>query len=80
MFYLIYIDLYDVTDYMKPEDVGLSNRLLEIFNAQDAARGNLMEDPVKGSPVVTYTTIYKCSNFSVRLTNSHWLSVIIIIE
>ncbi|XP_044498647.1 plant cysteine oxidase 2-like isoform X2 [Mangifera indica] len=54
-------------DYMKPEDVGLSNRLLEIFNAQDAARGNLMEDPVKGSPVVTYTTIYKCSNFSLCL-------------
>lgn len=58
---------------MKPEDVGLSNRLQKIFNAQDAAKGHLMDDAVKGSPIVTYTTIYKCSNFSVRLDSSHWL-------
>ncbi|XP_031270795.1 plant cysteine oxidase 2-like [Pistacia vera] len=59
--------LCKILDDMKPEDVGLSNRLQKIFSAQDAAKGHLMEDGVKGSPIVTYTTIYKCSKFSLCL-------------
>ncbi|XP_044482239.1 plant cysteine oxidase 2-like [Mangifera indica] len=52
--------LCKILDNMKPEDVGLSNRLQKIFNAQDAVK-------VKGSPIVTSTTVYKCSNFSLCL-------------
>ncbi|KAJ0078903.1 hypothetical protein Patl1_23453 [Pistacia atlantica] len=63
----IIADIYYPVDDMKPEDVGLSNRLQKIFSAQDAAKGHLMEDGVKGSPIVTYTTIYKCSKFSLCL-------------
>ncbi|XP_031271405.1 plant cysteine oxidase 2-like [Pistacia vera] len=58
------IDIYYAVHDIKPEDVGLSNRLQKIFSAQDAAKGHLMEDGVKGSPIVTYTTIYKFSKFS----------------
>lgn len=40
---------------MKPEDVGLSKDI-QFFKA---------ENNVKENPRVTYTTIYKCDNFSV---------------
>ncbi|XP_031270789.1 plant cysteine oxidase 2-like [Pistacia vera] len=43
----ILADIYYPVDDMKPEDVGLSNRLQKIFSAQDAAKGHLMEDGVK---------------------------------
>lgn len=42
---------------MKPEDVGLSSKL-QFFKPTNI---------VKGNPRVTYTTIYQCDNFSVRL-------------
>lgn len=42
---------------MRPKDVGLSQDL-QFFNPKSAT---------KGTPRVTYTTIYKCDNFSVRL-------------
>ncbi|KAG9452079.1 hypothetical protein H6P81_004983 [Aristolochia fimbriata] len=41
-------------DNMKPEDVGLSRDLL-FFTGKDS---------VEGTPTITYTTIYKCENFS----------------
>ncbi|GAA0156987.1 hypothetical protein LIER_38385 [Lithospermum erythrorhizon] len=43
-----------ILDNMVPEDVGLS-RSLQFFNPESVA---------DGSPRVTYTTIYKCDNFS----------------
>ncbi|KAF6174766.1 hypothetical protein GIB67_031290 [Kingdonia uniflora] len=43
-----------VLDNMKPEDVGLSGDLL-FFRPRSI---------VKGAPRITYTTIYKCENFS----------------
>ncbi|XVF42602.1 hypothetical protein PTKIN_Ptkin01aG0377200 [Pterospermum kingtungense] len=43
-----------ILDKMKPEDFGLS-RKLDFFEATDA---------VKGTPRVTYTTIYQCDEFS----------------
>ncbi|XWS57893.1 hypothetical protein CRYUN_Cryun09bG0212300 [Craigia yunnanensis] len=46
--------LCSILDKMKPEDVGLS-RDLEFFKAMGA---------VKGTPRVTYTTIYQCDEFS----------------
>lgn len=44
-------------DKMRPEDVGLS-RDLQFFKPKTV---------VQGTPRVTYTTIYECSNFSVSL-------------
>lgn len=49
-------DLYWFVDGMLPEDVGLS-RELQFFEPSTA---------VQGVPRVTYTTIYKSKNFSVR--------------
>ncbi|TXG66393.1 hypothetical protein EZV62_007668 [Acer yangbiense] len=46
-----------ILDNMQPEDVGLSSRL-QFFNPKDK---------VKGTPIVTHTTIYKCNNFSLCL-------------
>ncbi|KAF7801445.1 plant cysteine oxidase 2-like [Senna tora] len=46
--------LCHILDNMKPEDVGLS-RDLRFFNPENMAKEN---------PRVTYTTIYKCDNFS----------------
>ncbi|PSS01678.1 Plant cysteine oxidase [Actinidia chinensis var. chinensis] len=46
-----------ILDGMKPEDVGLS-RDLQFFKPKNHAKGN---------PRVTYTTIYKCKNFSLCL-------------
>ncbi|KAK8589827.1 hypothetical protein V6N13_088640 [Hibiscus sabdariffa] len=46
--------LCKILDKMKPEDVGLSKNL-HFFRATGA---------VKGSPRVTYTTIYQCDEFS----------------
>ncbi|MED6145325.1 hypothetical protein PIB30_024078 [Stylosanthes scabra] len=46
--------LCSILDNMKPEDVGLSKDL-PFFNP---------ENVVKDNPRVTYTTIYKCDNFS----------------
>ncbi|OMO70395.1 hypothetical protein COLO4_28624 [Corchorus olitorius] len=46
--------LCSILDEMKPEDVGLS-RDLQFFKATGA---------VKGTPRVTYTTIYQCDEFS----------------
>ncbi|KAI9186389.1 hypothetical protein LWI28_016763 [Acer negundo] len=46
-----------ILDNMKPEDVGLSSRL-RFFSPKDL---------VKGTPIVTHTTIYKCNNFSLCL-------------
>ncbi|OMO67886.1 hypothetical protein CCACVL1_20242 [Corchorus capsularis] len=46
--------LCSILDEMKPEDVGLS-RDLQFFKATSA---------VKGTPRVTYTTIYQCDEFS----------------
>ncbi|XP_065636440.1 plant cysteine oxidase 2 [Quercus suber] len=48
---------YNATDNMKPEDVGLSSEL-PFFKPTNM---------VKGNPRVTYTTIYKCDNFSLCL-------------
>lgn len=47
-------DLRLLLDKMRPEDVGLSSDIL-FFKARNA---------VKGTPRITYTTIYKCNNFS----------------
>lgn len=47
-------------DDMKPEDVGLS-RELQFFKPTNV---------VKGESRVSYTTVYQCDNFSVRLTMS----------
>lgn len=49
--------LCSIIDEMKPEDVGLSSKL-QLFSAKDA---------MKGTPIVTSTTIYKCQNFSLCL-------------
>ncbi|KAB5512230.1 hypothetical protein DKX38_029258 [Salix brachista] len=46
--------LCNLLDNMKPEDVGLSSEL-QFFKTKDA---------VKETPRVTYTTIYKCDDFS----------------
>ncbi|KAI6697019.1 hypothetical protein NL676_017138 [Syzygium grande] len=46
-----------ILDNMRPEDVGLSQDL-QFFNPKSAT---------KGTPRVTYTTIYKCDNFSLCL-------------
>ncbi|XP_052876920.1 plant cysteine oxidase 2-like isoform X1 [Gossypium arboreum] len=46
--------LCDILDKMKPEDVGLS-KSLQFFKPTGA---------VKGTPRVTYTTIYQCDQFS----------------
>ncbi|KAK3198159.1 hypothetical protein Dsin_021574 [Dipteronia sinensis] len=46
-----------ILDNMKPEDVGLSSKL-QFFSPKDV---------VKGTPIVTHTTIYKCNNFSLCL-------------
>ncbi|KAK2638274.1 hypothetical protein Ddye_026069 [Dipteronia dyeriana] len=46
-----------ILDNMKPEDVGLSSEL-QFFSPKDV---------VKGTPIVTHTTIYKCNNFSLCL-------------
>lgn len=53
---------YHDTDNMKPEDVGLSSKL-QFFSAKDVVKGT--------SPIVTSTTIYKCNEFSVRLSSSY---------
>jgi hypothetical protein len=42
-------------DRMRPQDFGLSPGL-DFFRTKDAAQG---------TPVITQTTIYKCTNFSV---------------
>ncbi|XP_042484356.1 plant cysteine oxidase 2-like [Macadamia integrifolia] len=47
-------NLRQILDCMKPEDVGLSRDLL-FFKP---------ESVIKGTPRVKYTTIYKCTNFS----------------
>ncbi|XP_004303011.1 PREDICTED: 2-aminoethanethiol dioxygenase-like [Fragaria vesca subsp. vesca] len=47
-------ELRSVLDKIRPQDVGLSNDL-QFFKPNTR---------VKGTPRVTYTTIYKCSNFS----------------
>lgn len=47
---------------MKPEDVGLSKDL-QFFKPESIFREN---------PRVTYTTIYKCDNFSVSLAISYF--------
>ncbi|KAJ4721307.1 Plant cysteine oxidase 2-like [Melia azedarach] len=44
-----------ILDNMKPEDVGLSSKLLQFFSATDR------------TPIVTSTTIHKCKNFSLCL-------------
>nr|XP_023877171.1 plant cysteine oxidase 2-like [Quercus suber] len=49
--------LCTILDNMKPEDVGLSSEL-PFFKPTNM---------VKGNPRVTYTTIYKCDNFSLCL-------------
>lgn len=46
--------LCNILDNMKPEDVGLSSEL-QFFKTKAA---------VKGTPRVTYTTIYQCNDFS----------------
>ncbi|OAY68276.1 Plant cysteine oxidase 2 [Ananas comosus] len=46
--------LRQLLDKMRPEDVGLSADLV-FFRAKSAS---------KGTPRITYTTIYKCNNFS----------------
>lgn len=46
-------------DRMKPEDVDLSPDL-KFFRTRDAVQGN---------PTITHTTIYKCLNFSVSLSD-----------
>lgn len=47
---------------MKPEDVGLSKDL-QFFKPESIFKEN---------PRVTYTTIYKCDNFSVSLAISYF--------
>lgn len=47
--------LCDILDNMRPEDVGLSSKL-PFFKATDT---------VKGTPRVTYTTMYQCQEFSI---------------
>ncbi|XP_050370774.1 plant cysteine oxidase 1-like [Argentina anserina] len=47
-------ELCSILDKIKPEDVGLSSNL-PFFKPETKVKGNLR---------VTYTTIYKCSNFS----------------
>lgn len=44
------------SDDMRPEDVGLSGDM-PFFDPESA---------IKTTPRVSYTTIYKCDNFSVR--------------
>ena len=51
---------YHAVDNMKPEDVGLSSEL-QFFRPTNVLNGDSR---------VTYTTIYKCDNFSVRLACS----------
>lgn len=51
---------YHAVDNMKPEDVGLSSEL-QFFRPTNVLNGDSR---------VTYTTIYKCDNFSVRLAFS----------
>ncbi|KAJ4781589.1 hypothetical protein LUZ62_065846 [Rhynchospora pubera] len=46
--------LQQLLDKMRPEDVGLSTDLV-FFKSKSAS---------KGTPRITYTTIYKCNNFS----------------
>lgn len=59
--------LSHAVDNMKPEDVGLSSEL-QFFKTKDA---------VKETPRVTYTTIYKCDDFSVRVVAAACLIFII---
>jgi hypothetical protein len=51
---------YHAVDNMKPEDVGLTSEL-QFFRPTNVLNGDSR---------VTYTTIYKCDNFSVRLACS----------